>query len=160
MSRSLGFVCLTLALTIGWQAPAAAQAPEALQLMNPLGDPVDWTEWLNDRGPTAVLVWSTWVPDSRVTASRFDALARACSDRGLGFVVIDVQEPRDAARRVLEAHDVQWLHDRHGAVLKHYRVTRLPRLLIVAGSGEVLARLDPSPEALAGWRADETDQSS
>jgi hypothetical protein len=149
-----------LALCIGWHAPASAQGSGSLQLIDPLGNPVDWSEWLTDSGPTAALIWSTWVPDSRATASHFQALESASADRDLAFVVIDVQEPRDAARRVLEAHELRWLHDRHGAMLKHYRVTRLPLLLILSSDGEVLGRLDPSPEALAGWRADDADGGS
>jgi hypothetical protein len=45
-----------------------------------------------------------------------------------------------------------WLHDRHGMILKEYRVTRVPAVLVVARDGRLLDRLDPSPEAIAAWR--------
>ena len=47
---------------------------------------------------------------------------------------------------------VSWIHARHGALLKHPLVIRVPSILVVSTEGEALARLDPTAEAVAGWR--------
>jgi hypothetical protein len=158
MRRPLSYLGLAAALSLCWQTPVIAQADPSPQLVDAVGNPVDWPEWVSERAPVAVLVWSTWVPESRETASNFDALRRACGERELDFVVVDVQEPHDSARRVLDALGVTWLHDRHGAMLKHYRVIRLPVLLVVDSNGEVIGRLEATPEAVESWHPEASDE--
>ena len=46
---------------------------------------------------------------------------------------------------------VAWIHDRHGALLKKYRVINIPSILLVSNRGEALARLEPSAEAVRAW---------
>jgi hypothetical protein len=117
------------------------------------GAPIAWTDWVAKRGPVAVLVWSSWAPDAEAAMDGYEALAAACADSGLHLVVLDVQETLEEGRAALGAHEVGWLHDRHGALLKQYRVIEVPSLLLVAADGSHLAKMEASPEAVRGWRA-------
>lgn len=83
----------------------------------------------------------------------YEALAAACDDAGLHLVVLVVQETLEEGRAALRGHDVGWLHDRHGALLKQYRVIEVPSLLVVAADGRPLAKMEVSVEAVRGWSA-------
>ncbi len=115
------------------------------------GAPIAWTDWVAKRGPVAVLVWASWAPTAEVTIDGHGNLAKACADAGLHLVVLDVQESLEDGRAALGGREVGWLHDRHGALLKKYRVFEVPSLLLVAADGEQLAKLDATLEAVSGW---------
>jgi hypothetical protein len=130
-------------------ADASAADPRLVDGVS--GAPIAWTDWVAKRGPVAVLVWASWVPEAEPTMDRHAALAKACREAGLHLVVLDVQETLEDGRTALEGREVGWLHDRHGALLKKYRVIEVPSLLLVAADGEPLAILDATPEAVRGW---------
>ena len=115
------------------------------------GAPIAWTDWVAKRGPVAVLVWASWAPKAEATMDGHASLATACSEAGLHLVVLDVQESLEDGRAALGSREVGWLHDRHGALLKRYRVIEVPSLLLVAADGVPLARVDATPEAVRGW---------
>jgi hypothetical protein len=115
------------------------------------GAPIGWTDWVAKRGPVAVLVWASWAPTAEATMDGHADLATACADAGLHLVVLDVQETLEDGRAALGDREVGWLHDRHGALLKKYRVIEVPSLLLVAADGEPLASLGATPEAVRGW---------
>lgn len=117
------------------------------------GAPIAWTDWVAKRGPVAVLVWASWTPTAEATMDGHRGLAEACADAGLYLVVLDVQETLEDGRAALGRRDVGWLHDRHGALLKQYRVIKVPSLLLVAADGKVQAKLDATPEAVRRWTA-------
>jgi hypothetical protein len=141
---------LTLALLSG--APSAFSADPRL-VDGVSGAPIAWTDWVAKRGPVAVLVWSSWSPGAEAAMDGYEALAAACADAGLHLVLLDVQETLEEGRAALGAYDVGWLHDRHGALLKQYRVIEMPSLLLVAADGSHLAKMNASAESLRGWRA-------
>jgi hypothetical protein len=116
------------------------------------GAPVGWSDFLARRGPVAVLVWASWAPAAAEVLDRGEELSRAARDRGLQMVLLDVQEPLEDARRALDGSGLEWIHDRHGALLKTYRVIAVPSVIIVSPQGEALARLAPSPEAVRDWK--------
>lgn len=115
------------------------------------GAPIAWTDWVAKRGPVAVLVWASWAPTADATIDRHAEFVKACSESGLHLVVLVVQETLEEGRAALGGRDVSWLHDRHGALLKRYRVIEVPSVLLVAADGETLGRLEATPEAVAGW---------
>jgi len=141
-------VLLTLALLIGASTATAAD-PRLVDGVS--GAPIAWKDWVAKRGPVAVLVWASWTPTAEVTMDEHPAFAAACADAGLHLVVLDVQETLEDGRTALDDRDVGWLHDRHGVLLKQYRVIEVPSLLLVAGDGTALAKLDATPEAVRGW---------
>ncbi|MBD3853329.1 MAG: hypothetical protein IFK91_03010 [Acidobacteria bacterium] len=116
------------------------------------GAPIAWSDWVSKRGPVAVLVWASWAPGADAVIERWDEIVEECSGSGLHPVVVVVQESLADGRAALGARDVPWIHDRHGALLKQHRVIRVPSILVVSAEDEALARLDPTAEAVAGWR--------
>ena len=116
------------------------------------GAPIAWSDWVSKRGPVAVLVWASWAPGADAVIERWDEIVEECSVSGLHPVVVVVQESLADGRAALGARDVPWIHDRHGALLKQHRVIRVPSILVVSAEDEALARLDPTAEAVAGWR--------
>lgn len=116
------------------------------------GAPISWTDWIAKRGPVAALVWASWAPTAEATMDGHADLAKACADAGWHLVVLDVQESLEDGRAALGGREIGWLHDRHGALLKKYRVIEVPSLLLVAADGEQLAKLEATPEAVRGWR--------
>jgi hypothetical protein len=144
------FALLTLAILIG-AAVASAADPRLVDGVS--GAPIAWTDWVAKRGPVAVMVWASWAPDADAAMDAHEQLAAACADAGLYLVVLDVQETLEEGRAALDQRDVGWLHDRHGALLKQYRVIEVPSLLLVGADGNHLAKIQASPEAVRGWRA-------
>ena len=141
----MAFWLLTL---IGLSAASAAD-PRLVDGVS--GAPIGWTDWVAKRGPVAVLVWASWAPTAEATMDGHAGLAKACADAGLHLVVLDVQESLEDGRSALGGREVGWLHDRHGALLKKYRVIEVPSLLLVTADGEQLAKLDATPEAVRVW---------
>lgn len=142
------FPALVLALLIG---PSTASAADPRLVDGVSGAPIAWSDWVAKRGPVAVLVWASWAPNAEATMDRHAGLATACADSGLHLVVLDVQETLEDGRAALDGREIGWLHDRHGALLKRYRVIEVPSLLLVGEDGEPLTKLDATPEAVRGW---------
>jgi hypothetical protein len=141
---------LVVAASIGAAGPRGDEEHPS-GLLGGDGHSFDWHQWLSDSGPAAVLVWSTWAPESAAVLERLDAIERACGERGLTLVLVDVHEEFEDARTALADQQVLWVHDRHGAVLKKLRVFRVPALVVVDAGGEIRERLEPTVEALLQW---------
>jgi hypothetical protein len=124
---------------------------EPAGMLAPDGSRFRWWDWLDDNGPAAVLLWSSWTPHADAVLARYNELRAACQERGLSLIVVDVQEPMVEARAALGDRQLEWVHDRHGAVLKRHRVFRVPMLLILDRHGTALASLEPKPEAVRTW---------
>jgi len=119
-----------------------------LALTDAAGRAVDWSEWIRANGPAAVLVWASWAPGAEAAVDGLGGLAEAARSQGLKLVVVDVHEELEAARRGLDRTGVPWLHDRHGSILKEYRLIRLPILVVVDPDGRAVATIDPSADTL------------
>ena len=150
MMRCRRSVAWAVAAVIALLAGPTAEA-EDLTLADPSGNAVHWLEWIEANGPAAVLIWASWTPGADAAIDSLPDLTEAARAHGLKLVVVDVQEGADLAAPVLGRTAVPWLHDRHGAILKSYRLTRVPILIVVDRAGEVLGTLDPTLEALRGW---------
>ena len=116
------------------------------------GAPVSWSDWLPRKGPVAVLVWASWAPDAEEVMDDYDQLAAACTDAGLHLIILDVQESLEDARTALGPRGVTWIHDRHGALLKTYRVIEVPSILVLSADNETLGKTGPTSEAVYEWR--------
>jgi hypothetical protein len=147
MIRTLCSVLLVLV------AAGVVAGEELPRLLAPDGEVVELGAWLSQKGPAAVVVWASWSPRADEVLLELEAMAAACRERGLELLLVDVQEPIEGAAEALDGHRVTWLHDRHGAVLKHFRVITVPALIIVSGEGRVAARPQAvSAHAIASWR--------
>ena len=114
------------------------------------GAPLVWSDWVAKRGPVAVLVWASWAPEARSVVDDFEAFTIASREAGLHLVLLDVQEPLEDGRSALAGSGIDWIHDRHGDLLKLYRVITVPSVIVVEADGSLRGRLDATPEALRG----------
>jgi hypothetical protein len=130
----------------------AAVADDKSAVTSPAGDPVQWEEYVAENGPLAVLLWASWAPRNEGGGGSFDDLADAASSHGLKLVIVDVQEPLEDARKALEPSSHRWLHDRHGSLMKSFRVVRVPTVVVLTAEGEVAARLQPTANAIREWK--------
>ena len=112
------------------------------------GAPLAWSDWVAKRGPVAVLVWASWAPNAQSVVGNYQAIARAGREVGLHMVLLDVQETLADGRKALGGSSVNWIHDRHGALLKQYKVITVPSVIVVAADGTLLQRLEATPAAL------------
>jgi hypothetical protein len=78
----------------------------------------------------------------------YDEIAAACASAKLHLVVLDVQESLADGRDALGPREVSWIHDRHGALLKQYRVIEVPSLVLVSKDNQPFARLEPTAAAV------------
>jgi len=148
--RRRPLTAILMMLVAGGTVVAAAQGPT---LLAPDGTATDWGAWLDSHGRSAVVVWASWAPQAATALAALEGLSAACRDAGLSLVVVAVQEPVEASRTALSDRHVAWLHDRHGAFLKRYRLIRLPTLVIVDRDGKMLSELPVSVESLRKWAA-------
>lgn len=114
---------------------------------------VGWNDWRRDHVPVALLVWASWAPTADAVLAGLAELESAAGERGLRLAVLAVQEPVEDSRAALAGRNVDWLHDRHGALLKELRVIRVPALVVVEAGGGVGDRLEPTAAALRSWRS-------
>jgi hypothetical protein len=141
-----------LAAVLALLVPAvAAQDPPVLS--SPGGGTVDWLGWLAEHGRTAVVLWASWTPGAKAALEESGPLDLACREAGLSLVLIAVQEPIEDSRRELARLPFDWLHDRHGSMLKRYRQIRLPTLVVVGGDGTLETELPVSAAELRRWSA-------
>ena len=142
--RAAAFAVATLVVLHAGDRAGAAD----LTLTDPAGETVQWSQWIATNGPAAVLVWSSWAPGGGAAIEGLAELGEAARSQGLKLVVIDVHEELEAARRSLDPTGVRWLHDRHGSILKEYRLIRLPILMAVDQNGRAFATIEPSADSL------------
>jgi hypothetical protein len=128
---------MTAALGIAGLATTAEPA-----LRDHEGAAVVWTDWLAERAPAAVVVYASWAPRADGVLASLADLESAARARGLRLVLLAVQEPFEDSRVTLESVDVEWIHDRHGVLLKRYRVLRVPSMLVIGSDGDLVATLD------------------
>jgi hypothetical protein len=142
--KRIVFLILAAALA----STAAAADPQLVDGVS--GAPIVWSDWVAKRGPVAVLVWASWAPQSASVAADYQAFAKAGREAGLHMVLLDVQESLADGRKALSGSSINWIHDRHGALLKQYRVITVPSVIVISADGEIQRRLDAAPAALRG----------
>jgi len=127
-------------------APAGAADPPLVDGIS--GAPVAWTDWVAKRGPVAVLVWASWAPGAAAVMDRYEEISDACAVSKLHLVVLDVQESLEDGRAALGPRGVSWIHDRHGALLKQYRVITVPSMVVVTAENQPFARIEATAAAV------------
>ena len=121
---------------------------------DPDGASVRWSDWIEDRGPAAVVLWASWVPNAEATLKEWNDIARVARSKDLSPILVSVQENAAETRASLGDAEVPWMNDRYGGLLKHYRVVKIPAMVIIAGDGRVVARLEPTANALREWKSE------
>jgi hypothetical protein len=143
-------ICLAAAIILLVAGFAAAADPSLVDGIS--GAPFAWNEWVERHGPAAVLVWASWVPEADRLVARTGEISAAAERRGLSWMLVDVQEPLPDARQALADVDFSWVHDRHGSLLKLYRVFEVPAIVIVSADNTVLGIVEADAGALEAWR--------
>ena len=128
---------------------AVAAAVGSSDLRTPAGEPFSLTDLLA-RGPAIVVLWNSWLPGAeefRRLIPEIDAAARR--DGWPGAVVVFQEENAEAARGLLPADGVlQVVFDRRGELVRRFKVTRAPTVLLVEKGGDVRARSGPEPASV------------
>lgn len=137
---------VVLALATLIMAPAGADDPPLVDGVS--GAPLTWSNWLAKRGPVAVMAWASWAPEAEDVIGNYRAFVEASREAGLYPVLLDVQESLSDGRKALAGSGINWVHDRHGGILKLYRVITVPSVIVISADGQVLQRLKTTPESL------------
>lgn len=122
------------------------------------GAPFSLTELLR-RGPVILVFWNTWLPHSDEFAGLLPEVEAAAERNGWpGAVVVFQDTSAEAARKLPgNGHELQRVLDRRGELVRRFKVTRAPAVLLVESSGAVRARSGPAPnevrELLRGMAA-------
>jgi thiol-disulfide isomerase/thioredoxin len=110
------------------------------------GDPFSLSDLLA-HGPAVLVFWNSWLPHSEEFTKLLPEVAAAAKRHGWrGVVVVFQEESMDAAHRLLGVEgELPVVLDRRGELVRHFKVTRAPAVLLVEKDGEVRARSGPDP---------------
>lgn len=148
ITRLVG-VCICILATAGISFAQTADQPMLIRPGD--GATIKWNDWLAEHGSGAVVLWASWLPDDEKDLDRLAEIRSVAQKHDLAFVVVALQEPIGASRNALESTDLEWLHDRHGNMLRHLLVYQVPTVVVIDKDGTALARLTADPGALRHW---------
>ena len=99
------------------------------------------------RGPVVLVFWNSWLPGAADFGKLLPEVEAASERSGwLGAVVVFQEESAEAAHKLLGgAGKLPRVLDRRGELLRQFKVTRAPAVLLVEPNGEVRARSGPDP---------------
>jgi thiol-disulfide isomerase/thioredoxin len=91
--------------------------------------------------------WNSWLPHSEEFTKLIPEVAAAAKKNGWRAVVVVFQEENaEAPRRLLGAGgELPVVLDRRGELVRRFKVTRAPTVLLIEKDGEVRARSGPEP---------------
>lgn len=113
------------------------------------GEPFSLSDLLA-RGPVVLVLWNSWLPHSQEFAQLIPEVeAAAKRHKWPGAVVVFQEESEVSARALLPAEGALHLvFDRRGELVRRFKVTRAPAVLLVEPNGDVRARSGPEPAAV------------
>jgi thiol-disulfide isomerase/thioredoxin len=99
------------------------------------------------QGPAVLVFWNSWLPHSEEFTKLIPEVAAAAKRNGWRAVVVVFQEENaEAPRRLLGAGgELPFVLDRRGELVRRFKVTRAPTVLLVEKDGQVRARSGPDP---------------
>jgi thiol-disulfide isomerase/thioredoxin len=111
------------------------------------GTPFSLSELLS-RGPVVLVFWNTWLPHSEEFARLMPEVEAAAERNGWPGAVVVFQDTSAEAARTLTRNSgkLPRVLDRRGELVRRFKVTRAPAVLLVEPSGAVRARSGPAPE--------------
>lgn len=113
------------------------------------GQPIVFRELLAG-GPVVLVFWNSWLPEAAEFGSQIVAAGKAAKAADTKCVVIVFQDGPEAAGALPEgAGPILVALDRRGEMLRRFKVTRAPAVLVVDADGAVRARGGPSAEEVA-----------
>jgi thiol-disulfide isomerase/thioredoxin len=111
------------------------------------GTPFSLSELLS-RGPVILVFWNTWLPHSEEFARLLPEVEAAAERNGWPGAVVVFQDTGAEAARTISGSGgkLPRVLDRRGELVRHFKVTRAPAVLLVESSGSVRARSGPAPD--------------
>lgn len=100
------------------------------------------------RGPVVLVLWNSWLPQSQEFLTLVPEVGATAERYGWpGAVVVFQDTSADAARKLPSGSSkLQVVLDRRGELVRRFKVTRAPAVLLVEASGAVRARSGPAPD--------------
>jgi thiol-disulfide isomerase/thioredoxin len=99
---------------------------------------------LADRKGKVVVIdfWATWCGPCLQSMPLVDGVTREFADRGVELIAVNMEEPPDQVKSMLERHKFKMpvAMDRDGVVAARYSVTAIPQVVVIDREGKV-ARL-------------------
>jgi hypothetical protein len=113
------------------------------------GQPIVLRELLAG-GPVVLVLWNSWLPEAAEFGPQIVAAGDAARAADAKCVVIVFQDEPEGARSLpQEAGPLLVALDRRGEMLRRFKVTRAPAVLVVDAEGAVLAKGGPAAEEVA-----------
>jgi thiol-disulfide isomerase/thioredoxin len=108
------------------------------------GKPFDLADLLT-RGPVVLVFWNSWLPHSDEFAKLIPEVETAAQRyKWPGAVVVFQEEDTEPGRKLVKKDSpLELLFDRRGELVRRFKVTRAPTVLLVEPNGEVRARSGP-----------------
>jgi thiol-disulfide isomerase/thioredoxin len=99
------------------------------------------------QGPAVLVFWNSWLPHSDEFTELLPEVAAAAKRHGWRALVVIFQDESAEAPRKLRGTDGELpvVLDRRGELVRRFKVTRAPAVLLVEKDGEVRARSGPDP---------------
>jgi len=100
------------------------------------------------RGPVVLVFWNSWLPHSEEFLALLPEVGRAAERAGWpGAVVVFQDSGADAAKKLpASTGNLVYVLDRRGELVRRFKVTRAPAVLLVEPSGAVVARSGSAPD--------------
>ena len=111
------------------------------------GAPFSISELLT-HGPVVLVFWNSWLPQSQEFLALLPEVDTAAERHGWPGVVIVFQDtsPEGTQKLAGRAGRFPGVLDRRGELVRRFKVTRAPAVLLVEASGVVRARSGPAPD--------------
>jgi hypothetical protein len=106
------------------------------------------TSELLARGPVVLVFWNSWLPQSQEFLALLPEVDAAAERYGWPGAVIVFQDTGPEATHKLPVGSGKFpgVVDRRGELVRRFKVTRAPAVLLVERSGAVRARSGPAPD--------------
>jgi hypothetical protein len=100
------------------------------------------------RGPAVLVFWNSWLPDATSAVPLIEEIDRMAAQSGWPGAVVVFQDESTGSRSPLPTvgKGLPVVLDRRGALLRRFKVTRAPSLVVVDRNGEVLSRAPLVPD--------------
>jgi len=97
------------------------------------------------RGPAVLVFWNSWIPGGAGFVPVLLEVERAARQHGVPGAIVVFQDDSDAWEQTIgaPAAGLPRVLDRRGVLLREFKVTRAPTVLVVDRTGKVLERTGP-----------------
>jgi len=126
-------------------AVVVGASPGSMQEVEPVAASPFSLETTLAKGPAVLVFWNSWLPGANEFVPVVEEVDRAAAEHGWPGAVVVFQDDGDSWVRSIGAAGATLprVLDRRGELLRRFKVTRAPTVLVVGRRGEVLDRAGP-----------------